>query len=80
MTILVVKTCDGNVYYRKSQWKSATRMAAQQILSYDLSRWNNEEVVAMRTASEMHRDEDKCLKGMYEVALDIAAIVVAEVR
>jgi len=38
MTILVVKTCDGDMYYRKSAWKLAAEMAAQQVCVNDLSR------------------------------------------
>ena len=76
MKILVVRTCDGDMYYRKSQWKAATEMSAQQVCVNDLSRWESDDLMKVRTQAELKPGNHK---GLYEACLSIRAIYEAEV-
>lgn len=55
MKIIVVKTCDGDIYYsyhRSASKDAAVRMAVDQVLNNDLSRYSSEDRVAIRKARQ----------------------------
>lgn len=49
-TILVVKTCDGPVYFAKVRWKAATDLAYDQVMNFGVLDLNREDFETLRDA------------------------------
>lgn len=75
MRIIVVRTCDGDVYFRGLAKHEAAELAAQQVCVNDIGRWDQDAVCAMRTQVELRDPE-----GLFRVGLAIGVIRWAEVR
>lgn len=77
MFIIVVKTCDGDVYFSKTERKKveASELAADQVLHHNIGDWDEEDKVRVHEAITS-RD----YKKLWKVLLDIQAIRVEEVR
>jgi hypothetical protein len=78
VTIYVVKTCDGDVYFNANRTRNksdARDMAADQVLTYDLSQYDDESRQEVRAAKEA-QDWPR----LWQAVLDCGAIHKAEVR
>ncbi len=77
MIILVVKTCDGDVYFsnRNASKIKASDMAADQVLVGNVVAWCQEDQAAVRACVD-NRDYGK----LYKTLLEIGAIREAQVN
>lgn len=78
MKIIVVKTCDGDVYFRHDRPISKNRaiqMAVEQVLENDLNRYSEEDRQEVRKAVA-----SKLFVYKWEALVDVGAIRVVEVN
>lgn len=78
MKIIVVKTCDGDIYYpdqRQADRVRAANAAAEQVLENDMGRYSLEDREAVQAAKT-----DRDARRLWSALVDARAVRVEELR